>query len=151
MLGSLLALAAILAPADPAANQPVEPFRIAGNLYYVGTNEIASYLLTSPAGHVLIDTAFVESAPQILANIGKLGFRPADVKILLNTQAHFDHAGGFAELKRVSGASLQVMEGDAEQIAAGGLHDFAFGDKYPFPAVKPDKVLHDGAVIALGD
>jgi metallo-beta-lactamase class B len=72
------------------------------------------------------------------------------VRVLLNSQAHFDHAGGFEELKRVTGASLAVMQGDAEQVARGGRNDFAFGDTIPFPPVQPDRVLHDGDVVSVG-
>jgi metallo-beta-lactamase class B len=146
-------LAALLAQADPTNrswNQPVEPFKVIGNVHYVGANEITSFLVTTPQGHILLDGGFVETAPQILSNIRKLGFRTEDVRVLLNSQAHFDHAGGFEELKRVTGASLAVMQGDAEQVARGGRNDFAFGDKLPFPPVQPDRVLHDGDVVALG-
>jgi metallo-beta-lactamase class B len=149
----MLLLAALLAQADPESrswNQPVEPFRVIGNVHFVGANEITSFLITTPQGHILLDGGFVETAPQILANIRKLGFRPEDVKILLNSQAHYDHAGGFSELKRATPASLQIMQGDAEQVAQGGRGDFAFGDRFTFPAVKPDRILHPGEVITLG-
>jgi metallo-beta-lactamase class B len=146
-------LAALLAQADPTSrsrNQPVEPFKLIGNIHYVGANEITSFLVTTPQGHILLDGGFVETVPQILANIRKLGFRPEDVKVLINSHAHLDHAGGFAELKSVTGASLAVMQGDAEQVARGGRGDFAFGDTLAFPAVQPDRVLHDGDLVALG-
>jgi metallo-beta-lactamase class B len=93
---------------------------VIGNIHYVGANEITSFLVTTPQGHILLDGGFVETVPQILANIRKLGFRPEDVKVLINSHAHLDHAGGFAELKSVTGASLAVMQGDAEQVARGG-------------------------------
>jgi len=143
----------LLAQADPdsrASNQPVEPFRVLDNLYFVGMNEITSFLVTTREGHILLDGGFVESAPQILANVRKLGFHPSDVKVILNSQAHFDHAGGIAELKRATGASLRVMEGDAEQLERGGRGDFAFGDRFLFPPVKPDQVLHADDVVTLG-
>jgi metallo-beta-lactamase class B len=146
-------LAALLAQSDPTHrtwNQPVEPFKLIGNIHYVGANEITSFLITTPKGHILLDGGFVETAPQILSNIRKLGFRTEDVRVLLNSQAHFDHAGGFEELKRVTGASLAVMQGDAEQVARGGRNDFAFGDTIPFPPVQPDRVLHDGDVVSVG-
>jgi metallo-beta-lactamase class B len=146
-------LAALLAQADPTSrsrNQPVEPFKLIGNIHYVGANEITSFLVTTPQGHILLDGGFVETVPQILANIRKLGFRPEDVKVLINSHAHLDHAGGLAELKSVTGASLAVMQGDAEQVARGGRGDFAFGDTLAFPAVRPDRVLHDGDLVALG-
>ena len=131
-------------------NQPVEPVRIAGNLYSVGANEITSFLIATPQGHILLDGGFEETAPQILANVRKLGFDPKDVKVLLNSQAHYDHAGGFAALKKATGAKLEVMDGDAQQIERGGLKDFAFGDRYPFPPARVDRVLHDGDTVSLG-
>jgi len=104
LLVSPILLFAELTPTEKSWNQPVAPFKIIGNIYYVGASEITSFLITTPQGHILIDGGFVETAPQILANIKKLGFRVEDVKFLLNSQAHFDHAGGFAELKRASHA-----------------------------------------------
>ena len=148
-----MVLAALLAQSDPQSrswNQPVAPFRIAGNIYYVGATEITSFLIATPNGHIVVDGGFVETAPQILANIRTLGFRPEDVKVLLNSHAHLDHAGGLAALKKATGASLQIMEGDDVQIENGGRGDFAFGDRLTFPPVKVDKVLHDGDVVALG-
>jgi metallo-beta-lactamase class B len=119
--------------------------------YYVGANEIASYLITSPQGHILLDGGFAETAPQIEANIQKLGFKLGDVKILLNTQAHSDHAGGFAELKRATHARLLVARGDAELVERGGHKDFAFGDSMLYPAAKVDGSFSDGEVIRVGD
>ena len=148
-----MVLAALLAQSDPQSrswNQPVAPFRIAGNIYYVGATEITSFLIATPNGHIVVDGGFVETAPQILANIRALGFRPEDVKVLLNSHAHLDHAGGLAALKKATGASLQIMEGDDVQIEKGGRGDFAFGDRLTFPPVRVDKVLHDGDVVALG-
>lgn len=136
---------------DRDANQPIKPFRIAGNLYYVGSSDMASYLITSPAGHVVLDGGFAETAPQIESNIKQLGFNLKDVKVLLNSQAHFDHAAGFAQLKRDTGAQLQIMEGDAQLISSGGRGDFFFGDTQPFAPVKVDRVLHDGDVVSLGN
>ena len=131
-------------------NQPVEPFKIIGNIYYVGASEIASFLIATPQGHILIDGGFEETAPQILANIKKLGFKPGEVKYLLNSQSHSDHAGGFAELKRATDAKLAIMEQDKAEVEAGGRGDFAWGDTMLFPAVKVDRTLHDGDALALG-
>lgn len=131
-------------------NQPVEPFRIAGNIYYVGANEIASYLITSPQGHILVDGGFVETAPLIERNVEKLGFHLRDIKIMVNTQAHSDHAGGFAELKRATGAHLLIASGDFDLIARGGHNDFAFGDSMTYPAIKPDGVIKDGEDVRVG-
>jgi metallo-beta-lactamase class B len=108
LLSLTLAIPALAhAQADPTSrswNQPVEPYRIVGNVYYVGASDITSYLITTPEGHVLLDGGFVETAPMIEANIRKLGFKLEDVKVLLSSHAHFDHAGGLAELTRLTGA-----------------------------------------------
>lgn len=98
----------------------VEPFRIAGNLYYVGANDVTAFLLTGPEGHVLIDGGYPGTASIIMASIARLGFDIRDVKVLLNTHPHFDHAGGLAELQQASGAKFWVSEGDADAIASGG-------------------------------
>lgn len=132
-------------------NQPVQPFRIADNLYYVGASDIASYLITTPAGHILIDGGFVETAPQIEANVARLGFKVTDIEILLNSHAHFDHAGGLALLKMRSGAKLFASAADAVLLESGGKGDFRFGDEGLFPAVAVDRRLADGDKVALGD
>jgi metallo-beta-lactamase class B len=131
-------------------NQPIAPFRIIGNVYYVGASDIASYLIHTAAGDIVLDGGLVQTAPQIEANIQTLGFKVKDVKILLNSHAHFDHAGGLAELKKNTGAKLVAMNGDAELLARGGRGDFFFGDIYQFPAVVPGRVIHDGDTVSLG-
>ena len=131
-------------------NQPVKPFRVIDNVYYVGANEVTSYLITSPSGHVLLDGGFEETAPQILRNIRALGFRPRDVKVLLNSHAHFDHAAGLAMLRDSTGARLIANPRDAALLARGGMNDFGLGDTGPFPPVKPDSLLRDGQVIRVG-
>src|SRR5690348_8601802 len=139
---------------------PFEPFRIAGNLYYVGTPDVTSFLLTGPEGDVLIDGGYPESAPLIMASIAKLGFRITDVNVLLNTHAHFDHAAGLAALQKASGADLWVSERDADAVASGGRHD-ASATFLPFkflasvglmgyPAARVDHRFTDGATIRLG-
>ncbi len=127
-------------------NQPVQPFRIIGNIYYVGASDITSYLIVTPAGDILLDGGLVETAPQIEANIKKLGFRLADVKVLLSSHAHYDHAGGLAELKRATGATFYASTDDAGELASGGRE----GTIGPFPPVKPDHLLHDGSGVMLG-
>ena len=131
-------------------NQPVEPFRIAESLYYVGASDIASYLITTSEGHILIDGGFVETAPQIEANISKLGFKVEEVKILLNSHAHFDHAGGLAALKARSGAKLFASAPDATLLESGGKGDFRFGDEGQFPPVAVDRRFADGEKVTLG-
>jgi metallo-beta-lactamase class B len=132
-------------------NQPVEPFRIIGNIYYVGASDIASYLITSAKGHILIDGGFVETAPMIRDNIRRLGFKVEDVKYLLNSHAHFDHAAGLAQLKQWTGAQFVASRPDGDQIARGGHGDPMWGDKYLFPPVRPDRIIGDGDTVPVGD
>src|SRR5688500_16109824 len=106
---------------------PDDPFHIAGNLYYVGSTGVTAFLLTGPEGHVLIDGGYPETPPLIIASIATLGFDIRDVKVLLNSHAHFDHAAGLRELQEASGAKLWISEGDADLIATGGAHDRTFG------------------------
>jgi metallo-beta-lactamase class B len=151
---SILAVHTAVAQADETSrawNKPVPPFPIIGNLYYVGASEVTSFLITTPQGHFLLDGGFVETAPQIERNIAELGFKLKDVKFLLNSHAHFDHAGGLAELKKLSGARLVASERDAPLLRAGGHGDFRFGDTLAFPAVAPDQLIHDGESIQIGD
>jgi len=131
-------------------NQPVEPFRIIENIYYVGASDITSFLIVTPAGDILLDGGFVETAPQIEANIKKLGFRLGDVKILLSSHAHYDHAGGLAELKRATGATFYARAGDTPVLESGGHGDPSFVNAVTFPPVKPDRLLHDGSGVMLG-
>jgi metallo-beta-lactamase class B len=140
--------------ADPQSrdmNQPVAPFHIAGNLYYVGAKEVCSFLITTPQGHILLDGGFAQTAPQIEQNIRQLGFKIEDVKILLNSHAHLDHAGGLAELKRKSGAKLIASTGDADLLRNGGHGDFRFGDTLLFPPVAVDQIIGDGGSVRVGD
>lgn len=131
-------------------NQPVDPFRIIGNIYYVGASDITSFLIVTPAGDILLDGGFVETAPQIESNIKKLGFQLSDVKILLSSHAHYDHAGGLAELKRRTGATFYASSGDAPVLESGGRGDPSFVSPVTFPPIKPDRLLHDGSGVMLG-
>jgi metallo-beta-lactamase class B len=134
----------------------VEPRRIVGNIYYVGSNLISSFLIVTSAGHILLDTGHVQMLPQVKANIEKLGFKAMDVKILLNTQAHIDHCGGFAEFKRQTGATVIASELAAEQMMQGGKGDyantgaFANGDDLGYEPFRPDRIIADGERIQLG-
>ena len=132
-------------------NQPVPPFKIIGNLYYVGATEVCSFLITTTHGHIILDGGFAETAPQIERNVAQLGLKIEDVKILLNSHAHLDHAGGLAELKKLSGANFVASAGDAELLRNGGHGDFRFGDTLLFPPIQPDKIIGDGESIQLGD
>jgi metallo-beta-lactamase class B len=138
-------------PATYAAmNQPRAPFRIADNLYYVGMSDVTSYLIVTRDGYILLDGGFVQSAPAILDHIRALGLDPKKVKYLLNSHAHFDHAGGLAALKAATGASFVASAPDAPVLAAGGHNDFSFGDTALFPPVKPDRIIADGESVTLG-
>ena len=137
-------------PVSRSWNQPVAPFRILGNIYYVGASDITSYLIATPKGHILIDGGFEETAPMIMDNIQKLGFNGSDVRILLSSHAHADHAGGLAAIKTATGATLMAGEGDVPLLKSGGHNDPQFGDTLLFPPVVPDHPLHDGDRIALG-
>ena len=130
---------------------PYQPFRIAGNLYYVGTYDLACYLITTPKGNILINTGLAASAAQIKTNIETLGFRLADTKILLTTQAHYDHMGAMAAIKKMTGAQLMVDEKEADVLATGGSADYALGIYgTSFKPVKPDRLLQNEDTIRLG-
>lgn len=131
-------------------NQPVKPSRIVGNIYYVGASDVTSFLITSPHGHILLDGGFVETAPMIRDNIRKLGFKPEDVKYLINSHAHSDHAAGLLQLKKWTGAKFVVSREDGALIARGGRGDFAWGDKMTFPALPPDRIIGDGDTLSIG-
>jgi len=131
---------------------PYQPFRIAGNLYYVGTYDLSCYLIVTPQGNILINTGLAASAAQIKTNIETLGFKLADTKVLLTTQAHYDHLGAMAAIKKITGAQLMVDEKDADVLTSGGSADYELG-KYgtTFEPVKPDRLLQDGDTVRLGD
>ena len=146
---ALVGLAA--APAMPPSwSAPTAPFKIADNLYYVGTQGISSFLITTPKGHILIDGAMPTSAKLIEAGITKLGFKPSDVKILLNTHAHFDHAAGLAELKRDTGAEMISSEGDRKALETGKYIGSEAVTMLDFAPVKVDRVVRDGERVRLG-
>jgi metallo-beta-lactamase class B len=129
-------------------NRPLEPFRILGNIHYVGTAHIGAYLVTDGAGHVLIDGGMEESAPQIVANIRRLGFRIEDVRYLLINHAHWDHAGGLAELKRLTNASLVASAADSADLDRGANADR--DDLAGFAPVSVDRHIEDGDRLRIG-
>lgn len=133
-------------------SKPYQPFCIAGNLYYVGTYDLACYLITTPKGNILINTGLADSEKQIKQNIKALGFKFTDTKILLNTQAHYDHMGAMAAIKKKTGAQLMLNEKDASVAKDGGSSDYAIGSKEPnYKPVIPDRLLQDGDTIAMGN
>lgn len=139
-----------LAAAQNAWNTPTEPFHIIDNIWYVGTEGLAAYLFVTPAGNILIDGVTEQAAPQVEANIAKLGFKVADIKILLNSHAHYDHSGGLAQLKKDTGAKLYAMEGDVSALEGGFYLGSESTRAMSAPPVKVDKVLHGGDVVELG-
>ena len=158
----LLALLPASAAAQTAAsacsqcaewNRPQKPFHIFGNSYYVGTHGISAILITSKSGHVLIDGALPESAEQIASNIRTLGFRIEDVKIILSSHVHFDHAGGIAELQRLSGARVLASPWSATVLKKGGVGrgDPQYGEVQPIAAVQNVSEVLDGENVRLGE
>ncbi len=135
---------------DRSMNKPAEPFKIIGNIYYVGASDIASYLITTTKGHILIDSGFEETVPMIENNVKKLGFDLRDVKILLNNHAHSDHAGGLKLLKEKTGAKLYSVKEQAASLKVGDKNNFAFGEKLSFKPVNVDKIIKDRQKIKLG-
>jgi metallo-beta-lactamase class B len=132
----------------PQWNRPIAPYRIAGSLYYVGTNYLASFLFVTPQGDILINPDYEESVPLIRASVEKLGSHFSDIKIILISHAHDDHAAGCALAKQLTGAKLMVMDADVPVIESGGAHDFQYHQHWT--PVKVDRVLHDGDKVQLG-
>ena len=137
---------------NPSWVQPFPPFRIAGNLYYVGSQDLAAYLIVTPKGNILINSNLESSPPQIKQAIESLGFRYADTKILLISHGHFDHCAGSAQVKRETGAKYEVMALDIPVVESGGRNDFHYGarESFWFPRTKVDQTIHDGDNVSLG-
>jgi len=163
LLGLVAAFVAFIFPkwktaSDNGGQTPAEPFRIAGNFYYVGANDVASFLITGPEGHVLIDGGYPGTPPLIMASIAKLGFDIRDVRVLLNSEPHFDHAGGLAELQRASGAKLWASEASADAMASGGddpdiflpIRALIWTGIIRYPAPRVDHRFKDGDTISVG-
>src|SRR5246500_1357869 len=151
----ILALAAagsVFAQANPDWTEPFPPFRIAGNLYYVGSKGLANYLVTTPQGNILINSDLEANVPLIRASVEKLGFKFEDIKILLISHAHWDHCAGSALIKRLTGAKYMVMDADVPEIEAGGKGNFQYGDNLGsrYQPTKVDRILHDGDEVRLG-
>jgi metallo-beta-lactamase class B len=152
LAGALAATPAAAATySDPRWTTPIEPFRISGDLYYVGGADLTAYLIATPKGLIVIDGGVAENAPTVLEHIRKLGFDPRQVKILLNSHAHLDHAGALAGLKRATGAKLVASAADAPVLESGGEKDFFYGGHGPlFPKVHVDRLIGDGGQVNLG-
>lgn len=154
----LIVLGLVLVSADKPAQdndwtQPFPAFRIAGNLYYVGSKGLANYLITTPQGHILINSDMEENVPLIRSSIESLGFKFSDIKILLISHAHWDHCGASNTIKKLTGAKYMVMDADVSVVESGGKTDFHYGNEKSsqFAATKVDRVLRDGDEVKLGD
>lgn len=148
----VLATGARADESPPNWSKPIRPYRVVGNIYYVGSEGLSAWLISSSQGHVLLDSGPSPAGAKLIeANIAALGFKPSDVKILINTHAHFDHAGGLAQLKADTGAKVWASRPD-EPALEKGRH---FGDNdngpTPFAPVKVDKAFGDGQKLKLGE
>jgi metallo-beta-lactamase class B len=150
VIGLIGAAGAARAQTNPDWLTPIQPFRIAENLYYVGSRDLASYLIVTPKGDILINSSFVDSVPLIRASVEQLGFHFKDIKILLISHSHSDHDAGSADIIKQTGAKYMVMDGDVPVVESGGATDFAYPDQH-YPASKVSRVLHDGDDVRLGN
>ncbi len=141
-----------LAQEAPDRTNPFPPYRIIGNIYYVGSQGLASYLIVTPQGNILINSNLEKSVPMIRESVEKLGFKFSDTKILLISHAHWDHCSGSAAIKELTGAKYMVMDADVAEIEAGGKGNFQYGDNpgSRYQPAKVDRVLHDGDEVKLG-
>jgi metallo-beta-lactamase class B len=157
MVGTMFAILAgpntAMAQAPADWTEPFPPFKVAGNLYYVGSRGLASYLVATPQGLILLNSDLEANVPAIRASVEKLGFKFSDVKVLLISHAHWDHDAGSAKIKELTGAKYMVMDGDVPVVESGGTADFHYGSDPSslYPAAKVDRVLHDGDEVRLGD
>jgi metallo-beta-lactamase class B len=137
----------------PDWTNPFSPYRIIGNIYYVGSQGLASYLIATPQGNILINSNLEKSVPMIRESVEKLGFKFSDTKILLISHAHWDHCAGSAAVKELTGAKYMVMDADVPEIQAGGKGNFQYGDAPTsrYQPTKVDRILHDGDEVRLGD
>ena len=131
-------------------NLPFPPHRVVGNIYYVGSKDLACYLITTSEGNILINTGFERTVPMVQASVERLGFRLKDIKILLISHAHNDHAAGLARMKELTGAQVVVMQGDDGVITDGGRSDFEYSSVFRWSPCAVDRVLHDGDEVKLG-
>lgn len=142
---------ALLATVMQKWTAPFEPFQLIGNIYYVGTDGIAVYVIKTSQGLILMDTAMLQSTGMIKDNIAKLGLEVADIKVILNSHAHLDHTGGFAEIKKETGAQLIAGERDKPLLEGGYYPGDEKNEDLTFPAVKVDRTVKEGDKVTLGD
>ena len=147
-LAAALALGAVHSPEE--WRRPFAAHRVVGNVYYVGTYDLACFLIVTPRGNILINTGLADSAPLIRRSISDLGFKLEDVRWLLTTQAHYDHVAAMAEMKRLTGARMLASTADAVLLEDGGKSDYHFGPEYGYAPVKVDQRIGDGETLRLG-
>jgi metallo-beta-lactamase class B len=139
-----------LAQMPESWTRPVEPFRVVGNIYYVGTEDLGSWLIATEQGLILLDAPVESNRQLLLTNIRKLGFDPKNVRVLLASHAHFDHVGALAAMRDATDGKVYLSAQDADLAERGGRGDFAFGDKYAYPPVHADHIVRDHDVVGLG-
>jgi len=132
-----------------AWSEPAEPFRVIGNIHYVGSKALASYLITTPEGHILLDTGINEMHDLIRANIETLGFKVEDVRFMVSSHAHWDHIEGHAAMKRATGAQVVALGGDAVALESG--QDNSALGAVGWEPVEVDRVVEDGDTLTVGD
>jgi metallo-beta-lactamase class B len=154
LLALIISVMPVALKADPSPDwtTPFPPFHVAGNLYYVGSADLASYLVVTPRGLILINSNLASSPPLIRKSVETLGFKWTDIKILLLSHAHYDHCAGSAEILKETGAKYEVMDGDVSVVESGGRTDFQYGSDptMHFAPAHVDRVLHDGDTVSLG-
>jgi metallo-beta-lactamase class B len=148
IFGLILSAGILAAQGSPDWHRPFPEFRIAGNIYWVGTADLAVYLIKTPAGDILINTDFDKDVPLIQKSIEHADAKMSEIKIILISHSHDDHVAGTAALKKLTGAQLMVMQPDVKEMEAGGEGDFQYNSRWT--PVKVDKVLHDGDIVRLG-
>ncbi|MBS0267092.1 MAG: subclass B3 metallo-beta-lactamase [Planctomycetes bacterium] len=133
-------------------HEPADPVRVIGSIYFVGTQGLSSWLMTTPEGHILLNTGMSDSGPLIEASIRKLGFHPGDIKLLLTCHAHIDHVGGHAHIKQISNCQVVSMREEAALLQSGGKSDFQYSRvaEFQFAKVTPDRLIRDGDTVQLG-
>ncbi|HTL67781.1 MAG TPA: subclass B3 metallo-beta-lactamase [Lacunisphaera sp.] len=131
---------------------PIAPRHLVGDIYYVGVSGVSSFLITTPAGHILLDTGFVDTEPQVERSVSQIGFKPADIKFILSSHAHVDHVGGHAAMRKLTGAQVVASAADARLLESGGADDFLAWpkDTLAFPPVHVDRIVGDGDTVSLG-
>jgi metallo-beta-lactamase class B len=154
LLALIISVMPVALKADPSPDwtTPFPPFHVAGNLYYVGSADLASYLVVTPRGLILINSNLASSPPLIRKSVETLGFKWTDIKILLLSHAHYDHCAGSAEILNETGSKYEVMDGDVSVVESGGRTDFQYGSDptMHFAPAHVDRVLHDGDTVSLG-